>query len=210
MVLTPRLGTKFVVAAGLAVVAGSLVLTTGYGVDTTDGYIAFTGLIMGAGVGLAMAPATEAIMGSLAPAKAGIGSAMNDVVREVGGTLGVAVLGSVLASAYATGMDGATSGLSGEAAAAATDSVGGAHAVAGRLGGDVGVGLVAAANDAFIDAMSTTAGIAAGIALAGALIAASSCPHGRAASQTARTPTWPHRWRPRPSSERRDDPYRNP
>ncbi len=66
---------------------------------------------MGAGIGIAMAPATEAIMGSLPKAKAGVGSAMNDVVREVGGTLGVAVLGSVLASAYASGMDGAVSGL---------------------------------------------------------------------------------------------------
>ena len=71
---------------------------------------------MGAGIGLAMAPATEAIMGSLPPAKAGIGSAMNDVVREVAGTLGIAVLGSLLASAYATGMDGAVAGLPAEAA----------------------------------------------------------------------------------------------
>ena len=66
---------------------------------------------MGSGMGLAMAPATEAIMGSLPKAKAGIGSAMNDVVREVGGTLGVAVLGSVLSTSYASGMDDATAGL---------------------------------------------------------------------------------------------------
>ena len=59
---------------------------------------------MGLGMGLAMSPATEAIMGALPKAKAGIGSAMNDVVREVGGTLGVAVLGSVLTSSFASGM----------------------------------------------------------------------------------------------------------
>ena len=63
--------------------------------------------MMGVGMSLAMSPATESIMGSLPKAKAGIGSAMNDVVREVGGTLGVAVLGSVLASSYGDGMDGA-------------------------------------------------------------------------------------------------------
>jgi EmrB/QacA subfamily drug resistance transporter len=176
VVLIGRLGTKVVVASGLATVAGSLVLTAGYQVDTGDGYIALTGVLMGAGVGLAMAPATEAIMGSLSPAKAGIGSAMNDVVREVGGTLGVAVLGSVLASGYATGMDGAVTGLPDEAAAAATDSVGAAHQVAAQVGGDGATGLVATANDAFIDAMSTTAGIAAAIALAGALIAAAFLP----------------------------------
>ena len=67
--------------------------------------------MMGVGMSLAMSPATESIMGSLPKAKAGIGSAMNDVVREVGGTLGVAVLGSVLASSYGDGMDGAVAGL---------------------------------------------------------------------------------------------------
>jgi EmrB/QacA subfamily drug resistance transporter len=172
--LTRRLGAKLVVAAGLATVAGSLLMTTGYRVDTSEDYILLTGFIMGGGVGFAMAPATEAIMGSLSPAKAGIGSAMNDVVREVGGTLGVAVLGSVLASTYATAMDGSVSGLPDEAAAAATDSVGAAHEVAAQMGG--APDLVTAANDAFIDAMSTTAGIAAGIALAGALIAAAFLP----------------------------------
>ena len=67
-------------------------------------------------------------MGSLPPAKAGVGSAMNDVVRELGGTLGVAVLGSVLTSSYGSGMDDATAGLPPAAAEAAGDSVGAAHA----------------------------------------------------------------------------------
>ena len=136
--LAPRLGTKIVVAAGLATVAGSLVMLTAFGVDTSDRQIALALATMGAGVGLAMAPATEAIMGSLPAAKAGIGSAMNDVVREVAGTLGIAVLGSLLASAYASGMGGAVTGLPGESAEAATDSVGAAHAVAGQVGGSVG------------------------------------------------------------------------
>ena len=60
-------------------------------------------------MGIAMTPATEAIMGSLPKEKAGVGSAMNDVLREVGGTLGVAVLGSLLASKYADGMGDSTS-----------------------------------------------------------------------------------------------------
>jgi MFS transporter, DHA2 family, multidrug resistance protein len=174
--LTAALGTKLIVAAGLGVVSAALVMTAGFGVATGDDYIALTGFVMGAGVGLAMAPATEAIMGSLAPEKAGIGSAMNDVVREVGGTLGVAVLGSVLASAYATGMDGATEALPVNAAAAAQDSVGGAHAVAGQLDGASATDLMATANQAFVDAFTTTAGLAAAIALAGALIAAAFLP----------------------------------
>jgi EmrB/QacA subfamily drug resistance transporter len=183
--LTQRLGTKFVVAAGLAVVAVSLVMTAGYRIDTSTDFILLTGFIMGAGVGFAMAPATEAIMGSLSPSKAGIGSAMNDVVREVGGTLGVAVLGSVLASSYATGMDGAVDGLPSDAASAATDSVGAAHQVAAQLGGDNAASLVATANDAFMSAMSTTSGIAAAIAMAGALIAATLLPSRPRADGTA-------------------------
>jgi hypothetical protein len=126
---------------------------------------------MGLGMGFAMAPATEAIMGSLPRAKAGIGSAMNDVVREVSGTLAIAVLGSVLASAYSGGMTGAVEGLPSNAAGAASDSVGGAHAVAASVGGDAASALVTASNHAFVNAMSTTSVIAAAIAIAGALIA---------------------------------------
>jgi hypothetical protein len=142
-------------------------------VDTGDGPLCLALGLLGAGIGLAMAPATESIMGSLPRAKAGIGSAMNDVVREVGGTLGVAVLGSILASAYASGMDGATEGLPADAAAAASDSVGAAHQIAAQSGATQ---LVATANQAFVDAMGTTAGIAAAIAVAGALIAAAFLP----------------------------------
>jgi EmrB/QacA subfamily drug resistance transporter len=158
--LTKRLGTKVVVASGLFAVSAALGLEAGFDTATTDLHLCLVLALMGAGMGLAMAPATEAIMGSLPKAKAGIGSAMNDVVREVGGTLGVAVLGSLVASAYASGMGGAPE--------AARDSVGAAHAVAAQTGA---TDLVATANQAFVDAMSTTAGIAAAIAMVGAVIA---------------------------------------
>ncbi len=59
-------------------------------------------LVMTAGMGLTMAPATESIMGSLPPAQARVGSAVNDTTRELGAALGVAVLGSLLASGYAS------------------------------------------------------------------------------------------------------------
>jgi hypothetical protein len=101
---------------------------------------------------------------------------MNDVVREVAGTLGVAVLGSVLSSAYASGMDGAVSGMPTEAAEAASDSVGAAHEVAAGIDGQAATDLVGAANDAFVSAMTTTASIAAAIAVVGALIAAAFLP----------------------------------
>ena len=105
---------------------------------------------MGAGMGLAMAPATEAIMGSLPPAKAGIGSAMNDVVREVGGTLGVAVLGSVLASAYATGWTAPSTACRRRAPRRATASAPRTRSPRGSEARRAE--LVAAANQAFVDA----------------------------------------------------------
>jgi EmrB/QacA subfamily drug resistance transporter len=171
VLLESRVGTKVAVAGGLTIVAAALVLLSGFDAATGDGPVCLVLAMMGAGMGLAMSPATEAIMGSLPPERAGIGSAMNDVVREVAGTLGVAVLGSVLASGYASHMD--VGGLPADAAAAASDSVGGAHAVAAQIGS---ADLVTAANQAFVDAMSSTASIAAGIAIAGALIAAAFLP----------------------------------
>jgi MFS transporter, DHA2 family, multidrug resistance protein len=174
--LVQRLGTKAVVASGLATVAAALAMYTGFEVDTAYAQVATALFLMGSGMGLAMSPATEAIMGALPKSKAGIGSAMNDVVREVGGTLGVAVLGSFLSSGFASAIDGSVAGLPAEQAEAASDSVGAAHAVAAHLDGGAAVKLIDASNQAFVDAMATTASIAAAVALAGALIAAAFLP----------------------------------
>src|SRR3954447_19896527 len=169
--LTRRLGTQFPVAFGLAHVAGALAMIAMFDTDTSGLQIAIALGTLGQGMGLAMSPATEAIMGALPRAKAGIGSAMNDVVREVGGTLGIAVLGSLLTSSYGSGMNDATAGLPAAAAEAASDSVGGAHEVAAQLGGAGGAKLIDTANSAFVDAMATTATLAAAAAVIGALIA---------------------------------------
>lgn len=169
--LTTLFGTKLVVASGLAVVAVSLGAFTS--VDTSTDYlfkIAGALTCMGIGMGLAMAPATDSIMGSLPKAKAGIGSAMNDVVRELGGTLGVAVLGSIVSTSYGSNMDDPTAQLPPGAAEAASDSVSGAHEVAAHMGSGAAE-LVTAADQAFIDAMTTAAGVAAGVALTGAMVA---------------------------------------
>jgi EmrB/QacA subfamily drug resistance transporter len=179
--LVARLGAKVAVAGGLALVAVAFVLLAGCKADTGDPQLVAVLATMGLGMGLVMAPATEAITGSLPPNRAGVGSAMNDVTREVAGSLGVAVLGSVLASAYSAGIAGAVDGLPPDAAARASDSVGAAHEVAAGLGGESAAALASAANQAFVDAMSTTASIAAAVALAGAVVAARYLPaRGRA------------------------------
>ena len=117
----------------------------------------------------ALAPATDAIMGSLPAAKMSVGSAINDTTRVAGGALGVAVLGSILASGYRGGMDSAVSGLPAEARDIAHDSLAGGLAVAERLGDGR---LAATAQDAFLSGMHTAALVAAAVALAGAVVAA--------------------------------------
>jgi EmrB/QacA subfamily drug resistance transporter len=169
--LADRIGTRNVVAAGLTIVAGAMLLLSGADAGTGYGIIAAALVLMGLGMGTTMAPATESIMSSLPLAHAGVGSAMNDTVRMVGGTLGVAILGSLLSSSYGADMEGAVEGLPAQAGAAAEGSIGGASAVAERLGGDAGATLNRVAETAFSSAMGSTLIVAAGVALAGAFVA---------------------------------------
>ncbi len=174
--LVARIGTKIVVTVGLVFVAIGLAvfsLST-----TTSGYplVALVLVIIGFGMGLAMAPATDSIMGSLPLDKAGVGSAMNDTTREIGGALGVAVLGSITAAAYSSQIVGNPSyaqleRASPKAAAAVADSVGAASIVAAELPAKFGSAVTAAANEAFINAIDRTVGVGAIVALAGALVA---------------------------------------
>jgi EmrB/QacA subfamily drug resistance transporter len=170
--LAERFGTKVVVAGGLAVVAGSLLLLST--VSMTSGYalVGTSVFILGVGMGLAMAPATESIMGSLPLAKAGVGSAVNDTTRQVGGALGVAVLGSLLSSSYGPAATGAMpAGLPAQVTAAAGDSVGAAVQLAARIGGPLGDAVAEAGRTAFVGAMGSTLLVAAAVALAGSLLA---------------------------------------
>lgn len=170
--LVARVGTKALVAVGMAIGAGGL----WYLAQTTpaSGYWHVLGglVILAVGLSMSMVPATESIMGSLPPGQAGVGSAMNDTTREIGGALGVAILGSVLASHYTATIGKAFSTLPAPAIAAAKSSVGGAIQVGQQIGGQVGQGLVAIAKSTFITAMGSSLEIAAAVALGGAVISA--------------------------------------
>jgi EmrB/QacA subfamily drug resistance transporter len=168
--LVQRFGSKLVVAGGLLVVALSLGLLSTVTAESGYVLIAASLAILGAGMGFTMAPATESIMGSLPLAKAGVGSAMNDTTRQVGGALGVAVLGSVLASSYASSMASAIGHLPASAAAAAGDSIGGAVAVASQIGGPSGDVLLQSARSAFANGMGDALIVAALVAFAGSLV----------------------------------------
>jgi predicted MFS family arabinose efflux permease len=157
--LAKRFGARAVVASGLALIASSLVLLAQAGVDGPYGLIGAALALMGFGLGTAMAPATDSIMGTLDEAHLSVGSAMNDATRLVGGALGVAVLGSLMTSHYGGRMHSAP--------AAAQDSVGAAHAVAAHLPAAAGTALRTAADAAFVDAMHLALYISAAILAAG-------------------------------------------
>jgi EmrB/QacA subfamily drug resistance transporter len=174
--LVSFLGTKVVVTLGLVLVAGALLLFSQVSIDSGYGLVAAVLVIIGAGMGLAIAPATDSIMGSLPPEKAGVGSAMNDTTREIGGALGVAIMGSITAAAYSSAIVAndqfsALEKASPAAAAAVKESVGNAAIVAAKFPAQVADAITSAANQAFIDALDHTVVIAAAVAFAGALIA---------------------------------------
>jgi EmrB/QacA subfamily drug resistance transporter len=164
-----RVGTKIVVSSGLLIVAASMAWLATTNIDSGYPHVAITLALLGIGMGTAMAPATDSIMGSLPLAKAGVGSAMNDTTRQIGGALGVAILGSILASVYGSAMAPSVANLPPEAAGFAQDSIGGAFRVAEQMGA-LGEPLIAAANQAFVDGMSISVWVAAGVALLGAII----------------------------------------
>ncbi len=168
-IIVDQLGTKAVVTAGLLVDALGLWIISTVGAGSGYGPVALGLAVIGIGNGLAMAPATASIMGSLPPGKFGVGSAMNDTTRMVGGALGVAVIGSVLNAAYSSSIGPALAGLPAAAAAAASNSVGAATQVAAHLGA-AGGPLVAAAQAAFIDGLGTAVLVSIGFTLAGALV----------------------------------------
>jgi hypothetical protein len=174
--LAVRVGTKLVVASGLFLMAAFYVWVTTAAATTGYATIAAQMVVLGTGMGLTSAPATEALMGVVPKAKAGVGSAVNDATRLLGGTLGVAVIGSVYASLYASRVTGALpASLPAHLARAAHGSVGAALTLASRL---VHAGHPAlaeaihnAAGWAFFSGFHTANYVAAGVAAAGAVMA---------------------------------------
>jgi hypothetical protein len=192
--LAVRAGTKLIVTTGLVAMAGFYVwaaVTT----SATLSYwiIAVQMVVFGLGMGLTSAPATESIMGAIARSMAGVGSAVNDSTRLIGGTLGVAVIGSVYLSVYGSRLAATLpAGAGAQAAAIARQSVGAAYTAAGALTAsghpDLARALHLAATNAFLRGLTIGSLVAAGVAVAGAVLAVAFLPAqpGRAAE-----PGWP-------------------
>jgi len=175
--LAVRAGTKLVVTTGLAAVAAFYAWVAATTSATTSyGIIAAQMVVYGLGLGLTSAPATESIMGAISRAKAGVGSAVNDSTRLIGGTLGVAVIGSVYLSVYGTRLTATTPAhIPGPIVSLAHQSVGAAYAAAGQIAAlghpALGQALQHASTNAFLRGLTVGSLVAGGVAAAGALLA---------------------------------------
>jgi EmrB/QacA subfamily drug resistance transporter len=175
--LAVRAGTKLIVTTGLVATAGCYAWVAATASATLSyGVIAAQMVAYGLGLGMTSAPATESIMGAISRAKAGVGSAVNDSTRLIGGTLGVAVIGSIYASVYGSRL-GATmpASVPGPVAAIAHQSVGAAYLAAGKIAAlgnpALGLALQHASTSAFLRGLTTGALVAGGVAAAGAVLA---------------------------------------
>lgn len=136
--LTPRIGMKITVSAGM--VAGTVALALLTRVDASSSYGDFIAplIILGLAIGLALSPCTDAIMGAFPESELGVGGAVNDTSLELGGSLGIAILGSVLASSYSSKLADAAAAsgakLPDGTLDTAQDSVGAGYAVAQGIG----------------------------------------------------------------------------
>lgn len=166
--LAPRVGTKAVVGTGLAMLGASFLGVSAIGVDVDYATtIVPLMVLMGLGLGLITTPATESIMQVLPPARAGVGSAVNDATREFGGTLGVAVVGSLFSSLYGARLAGLLKGRVDPATLEQMrDSVGFTDAVAARV-----PGVTEAMEVAFMDGLSRGCLVVGLLCLAGSAVA---------------------------------------
>jgi EmrB/QacA subfamily drug resistance transporter len=172
--LAVRFGTKFVVGGGLVLLSIAYGWISTVSVDTSYLEIAGQMVVLGSGMGLTSAPATESIMGAVSNAKAGIGSAVNDATRELGATLGVAVIGSVFASLYRDAfIEGAVREIPSAALGPAEESIGGALIAAERLAAagatQASSALQSVASAGFFDGMQAGCLVAAGVCTLGAI-----------------------------------------
>jgi EmrB/QacA subfamily drug resistance transporter len=167
--IVERVGTKAVLGTGLLIVSTALALQTTLEVSSPTIQVIGLTMLLAAGMANVMAPATESIMGSLPRAKAGVGSAVNDTTRQVGGAIGVALLGSLLSSVYRSDVREGLAGtaLPPELLDAASSSVQAAVRI-GEPAGAAGEHIVTTAHAAFLSGYHLAVLVAAGFTLIGA------------------------------------------
>ncbi|TFV63613.1 DHA2 family efflux MFS transporter permease subunit [Blastococcus sp. CT_GayMR20] len=175
--LAERFGAKAVCATGFGLIALSFLGVQLLDLSTPVWLLVLVLSVQGTGMGMVMAPATESIMSVVPREKAGAGAAVNNSVRQVGGALGVAILGSVLAASYSAQLGGAVDALPSGARAEASQSIVGTLEAVRQVqaGGNpeparAAAGLVDPAREAFVSAMHLTAVFTAAAAVIAAAV----------------------------------------
>ena len=170
--LVRRFGTTRVVAAGLVIMTATMPLVLLWEVNTSYMVIGPIVAMIALGVGLVFAPAAEAIMGAVGAARAGVGSAMNDVTQMLAGAFSIAVVGSVTYAIYAARLGDAVASLPAQEAEVVRDSIGAAVQMAASLPQADALALTIAAKSAFTDALGLAVLIGAAFSLVGVLVVA--------------------------------------
>jgi len=179
--LMRRIPTKAMLAAGFLLTSGGLVLLSRAGADTGYGLVAAAQALMGLGIASAMIPSVDSILSAIPENETGGGTALTRTLQNVGGSLGVAIMGSILNSAYRSRIDTHLAGLPARVRDAAEGSVAGAAAVAHHLPPATGAPLFRAAQDAYAGGMADVLLVSAAVMVAVAILAALFMPAARTA-----------------------------
>jgi MFS transporter, DHA2 family, multidrug resistance protein len=166
--LPPAAGPRTLIPAGFLLMAAAMAMGAFTTLGSSTGYTLAWVAVSGLGLGLVMPAAMGVALGALSAERSGAGSALLTAMRQVGSTIGVAILGTVISNSYASGVSDAASGLPGQAAAAVKSSVGAGVAAAGQLGSAT---LLRTVRDAFVHGMDIMLWTCGGIALGCAVLA---------------------------------------
>lgn len=180
--IVKKIGTRWTVTTGLVLVATSFLIMSQWPTIPAYWQVISTMLVMMTGMSLTMTPATNMLMSSIPRNRAGMGSAMNDTTRELGGALGIAVLGSLLSSVYSSKIATSLTLLPAQAREVANNSLAGALAVAEKMG-PLGKSLAMSAKQAWMSGLSNAVSVAAAIVIVAAIIAAIWLPHHQKSSE---------------------------
>ncbi|WP_019548892.1 DHA2 family efflux MFS transporter permease subunit [Streptomyces sulphureus] len=167
--LVKRIGARWVTGGGLVILGVGMAVMAGISSESGYAHTVWAFSVLGVGLGISLPPSVEMVMAVLPPGEMGRGTALTTALRQVGGALGIAVLGSMLASSYSNGVEEAARSAPSQVQAQVEDSVAAASAVADRMG-ESGEALRATAYKAFTDGMASLSLLCSIVALLGASV----------------------------------------